>query len=208
MAIVTSVETVRGRVEILTDGRFSLRIPRTHFDKCPLKPGDVIDPEAYVADVAAVQSKDAYEAALTGLDRSDRTEKQISQLLARRGYVPPVIDDVIDRLKRSGLVDDARYAKRMAETRSGQAVGIYALKRSMKARGISDDDIDAAVEGLDDEQQAEAALTIARGLIRKYTGLSPRQARAKLSQALARRGFGWSAVESAAERLEEEGWPE
>ena len=203
MPVVTSIAESRGMVEITADGRAFLRLPKIHFEKCPLLEGQEFDEAAYIARVASAQLADAYEAALSSLDRSDRTRHQIADALRRKGYVPPVIDAVTERLKDNRLIDDARFARRMAETSSGGATGVYALKRKMKAKGICDEDIEAAVAGLDADQQAEAALRAARPLLRKYEGLPPRQARAKLSQALARRGFGWEAVERAVEELVE-----
>ena len=53
----------------------------------------------------------------------------------------------------------------------------------------------------DDDQQRIAALQAAQKLYRKYEALPEREARAKLSQALARRGFGWDAIESAVDEV-------
>jgi len=49
-----------------------------------------------------------------------------------------------------------------------------------------------------------ACLEAARTLHRKYATLPPREARSKLSQALARRGFGWDAIQSAVEQIIDE----
>ena len=60
------------------------------------------------------------------------------------------------------------------------------------------------MEALDDEQQRTAARQAAEKLGRKYRDLPPREARAKLSQALARRGFSWDVISSALEDWETE----
>ena len=57
------------------------------------------------------------------------------------------------------------------------------------------------MEGFDEEQQASACRDAAAKLWRKYVSLPPREDRAKLSQALARRGFGWDAIRSAVDSL-------
>ena len=108
---------------------------------------------------------------------------------------------MVARLTESGLIDDARYAQRMAETQVNKPVGIYALKRKLRAKGISEADAERALEAFDDEQQRGAALEAAQKLYRKYEALPPREAKAKLSQALARRGFSWDAIESATDGL-------
>ena len=197
MAIVTEIREIRGLVEVVVEGAVLARVRKAHFEKLPLSAGDDIDAAAYLDRLAAIQFSDGYEAALTSLDRSARTAKTLSDSLRRRGYVPPAIDAVIARLTENGLIDDARYAQRMAELSASKPVGIYAFRRKLRAKSISDEDAAEALSAFDDDQQRDAALEAARRLYRKYEALPEREARAKLSQALARRGFGWDAIESA-----------
>ncbi len=201
MSIVTDIVENRGLVEIRADGATIARVRKAHFAKYPLKPGDDIDPEAYIGRLAAAQFADGYEAALTSLDFCARSAREIGNALRRKGYVEPAIEAIVERLTENRLIDDARYAQRMAELQSGKPVGIYAFKRKLRAKGISEDDAEEALSAFDDEQQQAAALEAARKLFRKYEELPEREARAKLSQALARRGFGWDAIDSAIDAL-------
>ena len=201
MAIVTGIRENRGMVEVDLDGTAFARVRRQHFAKCPLEERQAVDPEAWLGRVAAVQYPDAWEAALTSLDAAARTAKDIAASLRRRGYVPPVIDAVVARLTETGLVDDARYAERMAEVQSKKPVGLYAFKQKLRAKGISDDDAEAALAAFDDEQQQAACLAAGQKLLRRYADLPEREARAKLSQALGRRGFGWDVIEGVVDQL-------
>ena len=54
------------------------------------------------------------------------------------------------------------------------------------------------------EQQQNAALELARKLSARYAGQPARSARAKLSQAMARRGFSWDDISWALNQLEEQ----
>jgi len=204
MAIVTGIEESRGRVAIQVDGVTALRVRRAHFDKCPLREGDEIDPDAYAGRLAAVQFADAYEAALSSLDVCARSAREIARSLERRGFVAPAVEAVVARLRENGLIDDARYALRMAEVQSRRPVGVYAFKRKLRAKGISDDEADEALAAFDDAQQQAACREAASALARRYAALPAREARAKLSQALARRGFSWDAIESAMDGMFEE----
>ena len=201
MATITGIEHTRGMVQIYADGTLLFRVREAHFEKCPLHEGDDIDPDAYLDRLAGVQFNDAWESALTGLERSARTEKEIADSLRRRGYVPRVIESVLERLKETRLVDDALYADRMAELQSKKPVGLYAFKRKLRAKGISDDDAAGALETFDDAQQQAACLEAAQRLYKKYEALPPREGKARLSQALMRRGFGWDAIEGALDQL-------
>lgn len=201
MAIVTELRENRGMVEVVADGATIARTRKVHFDRCPLAVGEEIDEAAWLERMAAAQFADAYEAALSSLDRSARTAHDLANSLRRKGFVQPAIDAVLARLTENRLIDDASYARRMAELSASKPVGLYALKRKLRARGISDDDAEEALARFDDDQQRDAALQTAQQLWRKYEALPRREARAKLSQALARRGFGWDAIQSAVEAL-------
>ena len=201
MATVTGIEVNRGMAAIYLDGSLWLRVRQAHFGKLPLHEGDEVDAEAWADRLAALQFNDAWEAALTSLDHSARTEKELRASLKRRGYVEPAVDAVLARLRETGLVDDARYADRMAELQSKKPVGVYAFKRRLMAKGISEDDAAGALMAFDEDQQRDACLAAAQKLHKEYEALPPREGKAKLSQALARRGFGWDAIESAVDAL-------
>ena len=204
MSFVTDISERRGIVEIVADGSTVARVRRAHYEKCPLNIGEDVDIGAYVDRVAAIQFADAYEAALTRLDACARSSKELADALRRRGYVEPVIEAVVARLTENGLIDDAQYALRMAQLQSVKPVGVYAVRRKLRAKGISDDDAEAALAAFDDEQQRAAAREAAQRLYRKYEALPAREAKAKLSQALARRGFPWDAIESALDEIMEQ----
>ena len=201
MAVVTGIHENRGLVEIALDGVTAARVRRVHYEKCPVELGAELDIDEYLDRVAAAQFSDGYEAALTSLDFCARSALEIGKALRRKGYVEPCVRAVVERLRENGLIDDARYAQRMAEVQSNRPVGVYAFRRKLRAKGISDDDAEEALAAFDDEQQRDAALAAARQLYRKYQDLPEREARAKLSQALARRGFGWDAIEGAIDSI-------
>ena len=45
MAIVTGIEATRTRVIVYADGSELARLPKAHFDKCPLREGEAFEPE-------------------------------------------------------------------------------------------------------------------------------------------------------------------
>lgn len=197
MNIITDIMERRGIMEISVDGCVGLKVRKSHFAKRPLEVGEAVDLDEYENSVASVQFADAYEAALTSLDHSARTAKELERSLLNKGYVPTAVASVIDRLIENRLINDRQLAERIAEAKAAKPVGVYALKRKLRAKGISEADAEAALECFDDAQQQSAALQAASKLYRRYSGLPGREARAKLSQALARRGFPWDAVREA-----------
>ena len=196
MATVTDIRYFRGVIIIYADGTPIIRVAKKHFGKAKLSVGDEIEIEEYADSIAALQFNDAYEFALTCLDFSQRSSAELIKKLISRGYVRPAAEAAVARLEEVGIVDDARYAKRIAETGTRKNVGIYAMKRKLMAKGFSEDDTESALEALDSAQQLEACRATADKYRSKYAALPPREARMKLSQALARRGFSWDTISS------------
>ena len=204
MQQIEDIRAQRATVEIVVRGAETLRVRKQDFAANPLASGQAVDLSAWIDRVSAAQFAAGYEAALGSLDYRAHTAREIAATLRRKGFLEPCVEAVIERLRESGLIDDARYAARMAELQSRSPVGVYAFKRKLRAKGVSDDDAEEALAAFGDEQQAGAARAAAEKLLHRYQSLPPREARAKLSQALARRGFAWDAIESALEGIIEE----
>lgn len=201
MNLISDIQERRGIIEISVDGCIGLKVRKNHYSKNPLEIGDAIDLEAYENAIASIQFHDAYESALTSLDHSARTAKELERSLLLKGFVPTVVASVLERLTENRLIDDRQLAGRIAESNSTKAVGLYALKRKLRSKGISEEDAEEALELFDEDQQRGAAKAAAEKLYRRYASLPMREARAKLSQALARRGFSWDAVREAVDSL-------
>lgn len=201
MAIVTNVEARRAWVEIDADGRRLCAVKERFFRAMPVRVGDAIDGERYLDALARIQLGPCYEDALSLLDTSARATGEMREKLRRKGYLPPAVDAAVQRLTESGLLNDADYARRLVQGASGRPVGLYALKRKLRAKGVDGAAAEAALEDVDGDEQAKAARGLAEKLAAKYAGLDGREARAKVGQALARRGFPWDAIGTALEGL-------
>lgn len=201
MPVVTGLYESRGVVRIAVDGRTACDVGAKFFQKYPLVEGEAVDIEAYLDRVAAAQAGAAYEAALKLLSLSARTSAEIEKKLTQRGFVRPAVKAALDRLTEARLIDDRALAERLVELKAEKPVGRYALKQKLRAKGVSDDDAEAALTQLTDEQQQAACRQMAEKLYPRYRDIEARAARAKLSQALARRGFPWDAIGAAVDAL-------
>lgn len=204
MAIVTNVEMTKTHAKIDLDGRFFARLQMKYFKKMPIEINEAIDEDDYIDHIAQLQLKDAYETALTSLDFSARTAVELRRRLKQKGFVEPAVDAVVQRLKSNGLINDEQYAERMVEIGQQKQLGLYALKRKMRSKGLDEDLVDSALEEIDPEDQLQAAKEAASKLSRRYASEDDRTARRKLGQALARRGFSWDIIESALADLSDE----
>lgn len=208
MAEVSGLRENRGLIEISLDGVLWLRVRKKHFAQAPLEAGEGIDPEEYMDRLSSVQAADCYEAALCMLDQAAQTSGDLLAKLKRKGYAEPAAQAVVERLMGNGLIDDTRYAERLAQAQLNKPVGAYAVRRKLMSKRLPEEAIAAAMEDFDGEQQALACREAAEKLWRKYSALPCREGRAKLSQALARRGFSWDAISGTVDEIISDLWEE
>lgn len=201
MGMITGIEEARSRVTIYVDGVAFLKLKKKEFDELPLETGADLDEEDYLNRLCARQFKPAYEAALNLLTARDMTAHDLMSALRRRGYLQAVAESVCQRLIENRLIDDSRYAQRYVELRQDTAVGRYAMKRKLHAKGIDENIAEEALEVLDDESQLATAKELARKLVRRYANEEPYARKSKISQAVARRGYSWDIVREAVESL-------
>ena len=172
MAVITAVEKTGPVYRIYADGRLMARVDRACFERLPLNAGDEVDEADYLAALDRLQRPLAYEAALSALERSGKSEKALRRWLGLRGYQEGAIDEAVGRLLRARLLDDAAEAARLVETAVSGGLSRRAIQRKLYARGIDADDADAALAAVNDEDQLAAAEKLAVVLGTEGDGLA------------------------------------
>lgn len=184
------------RVSIYLDGEYAFGL--TRITAAWLKVGQVLSPQK-IAELKVQDTREvAYQRALRLLSFRPRSSAEVRQRLTRLGFDEQVIDCVLGRLLRSGLVDDNRFAKDWAENRNEfRPRSRRALEYELRQRGLDRAAIDQALEGLDEDALAVQA---ARKYARKLNHLPLADFRRKLYGFLARRGFGYETAKPAVEQ--------
>jgi regulatory protein len=101
--------------------------------------------------------------ALKALEQKERTVAEMGSWLRARGVGPEEVDDVVDRLVSTGVLDDTRYARRYAEDkRELKRWGSDRIRAALLDRGISVVDADEALSDADSEQEVERAVELLR----------------------------------------------
>ena len=141
------------------------------------------------------------------LTTAPRTRAQLADALRRRGVPDDVAEAVLGRFTDVKLIDDAMFATAWVESRHhGRGLSSRALAAELRHRGVASEDIRAAVDRLDPEQE----LTTARSLVARKVAATrgqPTPARMRrLVGVLARKGYSQAlAYRVAREALEREG---
>ena len=156
--------------------------------------------------IAELQVEDAREVAylqaLKFLDYRDRSIAEVRRHLRKRDIPEIVIDDVIERLQRGGLVDDQQFAHNWVENRMEfRPRGRRALAHELQQKGISAEIIQEAIDQCNDEVLAyQAAIKQSK----KFNNLDWNDYRKKMFGFLARRGFSYEVTAPVITRVWEE----
>jgi SOS response regulatory protein OraA/RecX len=99
--------------------------------------------------------QELYDIALRALMRRPHSIKEMQRLLDRRASHKLLAQVVLARMKENGQLDDTRYAQQFTRQRTEiRRQGKFKITRDLRARGVSDADIQSAVESsTDDESQ-------------------------------------------------------
>jgi regulatory protein len=135
-----------------------------------------------------------YTAAIGALARRAHSVYEMRQYLERRSDDREMAASVLSRLRAEGLVDDARYARQFARDRSSnRRQGSFRIARELRARGVADTHVRAALDEL--ASQADESAMIRRRIevwLRRHAAdpsSLDRAQTASLYQNLLRAGF-------------------
>ena len=134
---------------------------------------------------------DLYLAAINSLARRAYSVYEMRSYLERRAEDKSTVKSVLDRLKQQNYLDDDRYARQFVRMRAElKKQGAYRIARDLRARGVPDRHIDAALSEHAAES-SESDLVRARLRRRIQTQRGPLDERriASLYRSLLRAGF-------------------
>jgi SOS response regulatory protein OraA/RecX len=128
---------------------------------------------------------EALDAAVRALRHRDRSRAALRERLVRAGIAPWACEQALDALARSGIVDDARFARSRARVLADRGSGDALIQADLLAAGVSEPDVTRTIGELEPESERATRLAAVRG-----TTMAT-------ARWLARRGFGEEAIEAA-----------
>jgi regulatory protein len=143
--------------------------------------------------------EELYAAAIRALTRRAFSVSEMRKRLEAKAEDVALVGPVLAKLREKKYLDDARYAKEFARTRSSQRTqGKFRIVRELRGRGISDANIEAACEEAFAEN-SEADL-VKKRLARKLKlirGPLDEKKRASIYGSLLRSGFSSDLIRKA-----------
>lgn len=138
----------------------------------------------------------ALDRAMELLSKSVKTEKQVRDYLAKKGFTQSLTDKVIDKLKEYRFINDELYAENYAECYSDKK-GKYLIFRELKQKGVSEDVIKEALKDVKDSERTalEIAEKFLKGKPRDNKNLSA------CYRKLLSKGFGYDTCSEVMEKI-------
>lgn len=141
----------------------------------------------------------ATQQALRYLTFRPRSRAELKSYLRKKEVAPEAIDRVVSQLETAGYVDDAAFAEFWVRNREDfRPRSVWALRSELRKKGISDEVIERAVEGIDENESAYKAT---QGQAYRLAHQDYQVFRRRLGGFLQRRGFSYSVVRQVVERL-------
>lgn len=155
--------------------------------------GQELDDEKIISLQAEDEQQVAYQRILKFISYRIRTEDEIRRNLIKHKVQSPVINDVLQRLRRNGMVNDKQFAKSWVENRNEFRPRAHRmLTYELRQKGITDEIISQTLDSIISDE--ELAFKAAQNQVRKYKELEWPNFRRKLSGFLARRGFSYNII--------------
>lgn len=182
------------RCNIYIDGRFCCGLTLEATVKNRLKVGQTIDPVRLAEIQLESEKNTALDKALTHVSATRKTEKQVRDFLAGKGYLPAVVHYVIEKMRGYNFLNDSEYAEAYVEF-AGVKKGGRLIKMELRAKGVAEEEIDAALQNLDGETQEQAASAILQKYMRHKT--ADKETLAKAFRYLMGKGFDYETARAA-----------
>lgn len=183
-----------GHQRVVFDRGVTIRLRPDDITALGLQPGIVLD------DTAGREIRRRAERALAVgianrlLAVRLRSRRELEDRLHRRGISADILASVIADLERHGFIDDRRFAEAWVRTRRALLPsGRIRLQYELARKGVARDAVTQVLGGGGGDE-AELALAVAQGRMRRYRGLQPEVVYRRLGGMLQRRGFSSGVV--------------
>lgn len=158
---ITPQKKDKTRCNIEVDGRFYCGMKLETVIKNRLKAGQTVSADELSRMQLESEKTTAFDKALTHITATAKTEREIRLFLQKKGYLQDVCDYVTEKMKSYGFLDDETYAQTYAKS-AGKEKGRRWIAMKLKQKGVSDEAVESALDGLQDETES------AKRVLEKY----------------------------------------
>lgn len=162
-ARITALRERRKGVDVELDGRPWRTLPYEVAVRAGLVPGRELDRQVARALARELRRSRALRIAGRALRARDHSARDLEERLARRSVPAAARGEALDTLARAGAIDDHRVAMTRAEALAARGNADSAIRADLERRQLAPDAVEAALAGLDSEDDRLAYVVARRG---------------------------------------------
>ena len=196
---VKKSERKKGRFLVRLEDGSILRVTEEELLRFGLRAGMELDAETLEELRASAKKSSARATAANMIGSRALSKKELTRRLVQKGNEEADAQAAADWLEDIGAVDDASYAASLVRHYGGKGYGPARVREELRRRGVDRELWDDALEEMPDSEEILDQL-----IQKKCRGdLSDPKEKKRVSDALLRRGFGWTDVKAAMGRYAE-----
>lgn len=145
----------KSRVNVYVDGEFAVALEAVTAKAGGLEVGAEVSRGRLEELAAESEAESALRRAFAYVGRRMRTEAEVRRYLADKGYSARITDDVTEKLKSYGYIDDGEFVRSYVESKSGSR-GKLRLRRDLEMLGADGKTVEEVLGELGDQREAAA----------------------------------------------------
>ena len=198
--IITSQKGRGTKIHLLIDGEYKITTDIEFWSINSVADGTDLSEEEWEKLVSAVNYRKAFNKCADYLSRRSHSEKELLDKVVNSGVDRDSAVKAIERFKELGYINDRDFAFEYTEyLLNSKRYSLNRVKQELYYKGISKDIISEAIDGIETDQAQTVINIINKSYVRK---LNEEGGREKVIAALMRRGFSYSDIKEAFNRLE------
>ena len=196
---VKKSERKKGRFLVKLEDGSILRVTEDELLRFGLRAGLELDQETMETLQASAKKSSARATAANMIGSRALSKKELTKRLIQKGNEEADAQAAADWLEDIGAVNDVEYAAALVRHYGGKGYGPARVREELRRRGVDRELWDDAME-----EMPEAEEILNQLIQKKCRGdLGDPKEKKRVSDALMRRGFGWSEVKAAMGRYVE-----
>jgi regulatory protein len=192
-----------GAVRVFEDGAHAWTVAASAAGRLGLVAGLPLTDGLRAGLQEAADEEGALRAALRLLGIRAYARRDLARRLERKAHPAPAVEAALRQLDAQGLIDDAAFARWYVDSRGARGRGPLRLRRDLRALGVADGLIEAALAATrpDDADPLAMPRALLEKRERQLQGLPRPTRRRRLLAYLARRGFSGHEVARLVEQV-------
>ncbi len=206
MPIITKITRGKNnpeRYNIYLEEKFAFSVDEAVLLRYQLTKGKEIDQWTIEEVNFEDEVRKAFNKALHYLGFRMRSEGEVRQKLKEKEFGEAVIDEAVKKLYALSFLDDQQFSEALLRTqiKSGKK-GPRAIQQDLQKRGIDKGVQKDVLSNYSEEEQLEVATGLAEKIAAKEKTKTPNQIKQKINDSLMRKGYPYTIIKQAIEKLD------